>query len=419
MNNILIIYPHWPPSNLAGVHRPRLIANFLPHFDWHPIVLTVHERNYEESFDYDLNLTVGAGVEVIKTDACQVIRLFGRRIVGDIGIRAFGALYMKALEIIHSRTIDFIWIPIPSWYTAILGRLLHEKTQVPYGIDYIDPWVSKLAPYDGIGSRAWVSNQIARTLEPYAVKKASLISGVSPAYFMDVLNRNFKNRPIKHVGMPYGFDPGDHQIELEGIKCPWPEDGSVEPYVYAGAFLPQSHLFISSFCKAIQTLAKNDKLPAKAHFYFLGTGFYRGKTIADYAKETGLEDRITEYRQRYPFLHIQHFLRKAKGLLIVGSTERHYTASKTFQCLITQNPIWAVFHMESSAAAFLQQCKADQYLNCYMEGMSDSVLDLAFTTSLDHFLNPSHPWKPDLKKLDPYSARSSAEALVKAIDAVL
>ena len=27
MKRILIIYPHWPPSNLVGVHRVRLIAN--------------------------------------------------------------------------------------------------------------------------------------------------------------------------------------------------------------------------------------------------------------------------------------------------------------------------------------------------------------------------------------------------------
>ena len=48
MKNMLIIYPHWPPSNLAGVHRARLISNFLPDFGWHPIVLTVKEIYYEE-----------------------------------------------------------------------------------------------------------------------------------------------------------------------------------------------------------------------------------------------------------------------------------------------------------------------------------------------------------------------------------
>ena len=37
MKTVLIIYPHWPPSNLVGVHRVRLIANHLHAQDWHPL----------------------------------------------------------------------------------------------------------------------------------------------------------------------------------------------------------------------------------------------------------------------------------------------------------------------------------------------------------------------------------------------
>ena len=48
---ILIIYPHFPPSNLAGVHRPRLFAQHLPFFGWTPVVLTVHENYFEEMPD--------------------------------------------------------------------------------------------------------------------------------------------------------------------------------------------------------------------------------------------------------------------------------------------------------------------------------------------------------------------------------
>jgi hypothetical protein len=69
MKNILIIYPHWPPSNLAGVHRARLIANFLPEFDWHPIILTVDPDYYEEKPDWDMLKTVNQEIEVIHVKA--------------------------------------------------------------------------------------------------------------------------------------------------------------------------------------------------------------------------------------------------------------------------------------------------------------------------------------------------------------
>ena len=54
MKKILIISPHFPPSNLAAVHRSRLFAQHLPAFGWEPIILTVHEKFYEERLDHNL-----------------------------------------------------------------------------------------------------------------------------------------------------------------------------------------------------------------------------------------------------------------------------------------------------------------------------------------------------------------------------
>jgi hypothetical protein len=44
MKKILIITPHYPPSNLAAVHRSRLFAQHLPSFGWEPVILTVDEN---------------------------------------------------------------------------------------------------------------------------------------------------------------------------------------------------------------------------------------------------------------------------------------------------------------------------------------------------------------------------------------
>lgn len=419
MKNIIIIYPHWPPSNLAGVHRARLIANFLPELGWHPIMLCVKEEFYEETLDPDIIKTVAPEIEIIKTDASPVLHLFGKRLVGDLGIRAFRQLYNAALEIARTRAIDFIWIPIPSWYPALLGPLLHRKTGIPYGIDYIDPWVSQLAPYDRVFSRAWWVKQLAKLLEPIAVKKASIISGVSTPYYQPVLDRNFQNKSIVHVGMPYGFDPGDHQIHLKNIDYPWPTDGSVEPYVYAGAFLPQSFRFIQGLFLSIARLRRENNWPEKAHFYFLGTGFYGGTTIADYARQAGVSELVTEIRQRFPFLHIQQFLRSAKGVIIIGSTERHYTASKTFQCLLSHRPVWAIFHEASTAADILEKCQADRYLVYYKDNIDEAQLDEKIYQKLKAYFHQVSKWQPDLNPLNSYSSKVSAESLINSIEAVL
>ena len=186
MRTILIIYPHWPPSNLAGVHRARLIANNLPDYDWHPVVLTVSHRYYEEPPDWDLVKTVNNKVEVHYTRALPV---FKPRIIGDIGLRGMYFLYRKAKKMIRSRKVDFIWIPVPSFYTSLLGRRLYEKFRIPYGIDYIDPWIRDIS-----SRKKWrsvLSLWLARRLEPVAVKKASLITGVAFDYYGPVLERYF------------------------------------------------------------------------------------------------------------------------------------------------------------------------------------------------------------------------------------
>jgi hypothetical protein len=54
LKKILIISPHFPPSNLAAVHRSRLFAQHLPSFGWDPIILAVDEKYYEEKLDWDL-----------------------------------------------------------------------------------------------------------------------------------------------------------------------------------------------------------------------------------------------------------------------------------------------------------------------------------------------------------------------------
>ena len=111
MKNMLIIHPHWPPSNTVGVHRVRLIANELHHFNWKATVLTVDERDIEDDLSSDLEQLVDGSVEVIKVRARPVFSVMGKRLIGDIGLRAFGALKRKAEAMLATSPFDFVWFP--------------------------------------------------------------------------------------------------------------------------------------------------------------------------------------------------------------------------------------------------------------------------------------------------------------------
>lgn len=410
IKNVLIIYPHWHPANLAGVHRPRLIGNFLLEFGFKPIVLTVKEEFYEEKADAEFEKTFRNHYEVYRVSA---FRIGKTRLIGDIGLRAFVQLYKEARTIIKSQNIDFIWIPIPSFYTSLLGRMLHNKTKVPYGIDYIDPWVRDLN--NQLNLRAILSQAVARILEPIAIKKASLITGVATPYYEPIFKRNvFAKKPI-HAGMPYGFDPKDHELKLESVTLPWSTDKDCKPWVYAGAFLPNSHLFIQALFKCISILKLNNLWDERIKLYFLGTGAYPAKRITAYAKEYGLEDIVVENRNRYPFLHILNFLSSAERIMLIGSTERHYTASKTFQCLLSNKPLFGVMHTESSAHQIITDCMAADFLISYQEGDNQGTLVNKMYNALVK-LQGNIEWNPDLQPLEKYSARQSASVLANCIE---
>ncbi|MCK7590229.1 hypothetical protein M0G43_06570 [Subsaxibacter sp. CAU 1640] len=412
MKTVLIIYPHWVPANLAGVQRPRLIGNYLKQFGWQPILLTVESKYYEEPLDPLMEKTVSEDIEVIYTKAYKVSK---PRIIGDIGLRAFPFLKRRALQLIDERTIDFIWIPIPSFYTAILGRKLHDKTGIPYGIDYIDPWVRSIKNQNDF--RARLSQFIARKLEPYAIKKAALITGVSTPYYQPVIDRNFESEP-EHAGMPYGFDPNDHNIVLHDIRLPWEGEPLCKPWIYAGAFLPNSHLFLESFFKTISILKHERRWDKNIKLFFIGTGFYPAKRITSYAEDYGLADIVVEHRERFPFLHVLNFLSKADKVMLFGSTEKHYTASKTFQCLLSKRPLISMLHAKSSAVKVIREANADDFLVTYREG--DTLKDISekLKPILIALQNVSD-WNIKLNSLDKYTSTQSARVLAEGMNKAL
>lgn len=413
---VLIIYPNWVPSNAVGVLRVRLIVNYLHEYDWEPILVTVNPTFYEEEKSADLVKLVKEDIRVEYVDAKHAGKI---RLYGDIALRAFSNLKNKALEIISKEKIDCMWVPIPPFYTALIARKVHDATQVPYVIDYIDPWVHHFPGSHFAFSRARLASIMANILEPIAVKKAAGFTGVSSAYYLPVFDRNkhLKNKP--HAGMPYGFDANDYLAKPTNQKLIWSDDGDVIPFIYAGAFLPNAHYFVEELFKIIATLRKEGKLNSRVRFYFVGTGHTNLRSIADYANEYAIQDIVVEKKERIPYLEVLHNLSNAEGILAIGSTEVHYTASKIFQAILSLRPVFAVFHHQSSVIDILKQTLADNYLVKYYEDEDENEFENRLLKCFKAFLNNSKGWNPIVEKLDKYSARSSTQAVVNVLNQAL
>jgi len=415
MKKVLIISPHYPPSNLAAVHRSRLFAQHLPSFDWEPIILTVDEKYYEEKLDWNLHKLLPSGQRIEKVKAFKVTK---PRIVGDIGLRAFFQLYKKAKKIIKEERVDLLYIPVPSFYTALLGRALHRSAGIKYGIDYIDPWVHYFPGSEKLFSRHWFSTKLAKFLEPIAVKKTSLITGVAEGYYKGVIERNpALTRTCLFGAMPYGGDKRDHEEVLKLDIAPYlfPATSNKLRLVYAGAMLPKAYAPLENIFRSI---ADNRTLFSDVEFHFIGTGkrvddpsSYNIKSLAE---KYGLWDSVVyEYPQRIPYLDVLVHLNNADGVFILGSTEPHYTPSKVYQAVLSEKPVLAVLHTESSAVAVIQQSKA----GIVLDFNGEEKLEKIYTTFVDtytefkNFARSFIPSTVDQHIFERYSAKETTRQL--------
>ncbi|HEV9037523.1 MAG TPA: hypothetical protein VGQ51_12905, partial [Puia sp.] len=360
MKKVLIIAPHFPPSNLAAVHRSRLFAQHLPEYGWQPVILTVDEKYYEEPPDLNLARLLPEDLEIEKVRAMRLTR---PRLIGDIGLRAFFTMYRRAKKLIRKQQIDFVYIPIPSFYVALLGRWLHATTGVPYGIDYIDPWVHRFPGSDRLFSRHWFTTKLAAVLEPVAVKKASLITGVAEGYYQGVRSRNpLLEKTCLFGAMPYGGERADHEKVKElGLK-PYlfkPKPDKLQ-LVYAGAMLPKAYAPLEEI---FRTMQEHPESVADLEIHFIGTGKTpndpEGYNIRPLAEQYGLwQTAVYEYPARIPYLDVLVHLEAAAGVFILGSTEPHYTPSKVYQGVLSGKPLLAVLHRESTAASVIREAGA-------------------------------------------------------------
>jgi len=423
LKQILIIYPHFPPSNLAGVHRPRLFARHLCSFGWKPVILTVHEKFFEEALDWNLVKLLPVDLRIEKVNAFKIGKF---RAIGDIGLRAFFQLYKRAKQLIKAEQFDFLYIPIPSFYCALLGRFLHASTNIKYGIDYIDPWVHQFPGSEHLFTRHWFSKKLATLLEPIAVKKASLITGVAEGYYMPVLERNVHLKQSAVCGaMPYGGEREDH-ILVDGMNLvPYLFEKKQHKIqlIYAGAMLPRAYKPLEAIFKSI---ISNPHIFSNLEIHFIGTGKTSddpsGYNIMNLAKKFDLwESIVFEHPKRIPYLDVLAHLKIADGIFILGSTEPHYTPSKTYQGVLSGKPLLAVLHKNSTAVNVIKISGAGLVLS--FDGETDlEKIESDFAPLFNEymtFIKNFHSSQVNTDVFEQYSAESVTWQLATLLDKAL
>ena len=432
MRRVLMVTPHFPPDSSAASHRVRLLAPHLPEAGWSPTIVTLEPSAYEGRLDRDLEALVPPGLEIVRVPAWpySMTRRVG---LGDLGLRAFSGLRRACRRLLARERFDALFITIYPVYPALLGAGLKAEFGVPFVLDYQDPWVGAWGESvgGGVNGRPDWKSRASRTLgmwlEPRAVGAADALVAVSQGTLDGIIERMPAAARLPHGVIPLGFEPDDFESlrrRSPDVARFDPSDGLVH-LCYVGTLLPTGIDTLRLLLRGLERARREDPAAGRLRLHFFGTS---NQSVADrdrvlpIARECGVAEWVTEAPGRLDYLDALSVLTHASAILLLGTSERHYTASKLYPALLAKRPILALFHDASSVVSILRGAATEPSVRviAYGDGPPSEtrVAEVACHLKALAASCAYNPADVDLDRAADVSARSLARQLAAVFDRV-
>jgi hypothetical protein len=363
---LLLISPRFPPTSAADNQRLRLL---LPHFAAHGCsasVLAVDPACCTEGLDPWQAEHLPPEVPIYRVRALPRCwsRLPG---FGNIETRSYRALARTGSHLLQRHHFDAVYFSTTAFGTFRLGPYWKRRHGVPFFLDYQDPWVNdhyrrhpEIVPPGGRFKYA-VADRLKRFQEPRVLREAAGYTAVSAAYPKALQARYNFASAIPSLVLPF---PGS-ALDFENLhtlpqsELPFdPNDGLIH-WVSIGRGGADLHNALSGLFEALRRHAPVE-LRQRLRLHFLGTSYApagRGvPSIAPLAQRYGLAELVEERTERLPLSLTLASLKAADALLVLGSNDPAYTASKLYPYLLARRPLLAVMHEQSSVVEVLQRC---------------------------------------------------------------
>ena len=426
---VAIIGADFVPSSLPPALRIKFFATHLREFGWEPVIITTDPQYYENRVDPENARLLPEGVRVIRTAAwpARLTRKFG---LGDLGMRSLWQHWQALKALCREQPVDLILIPVPPYVPMVLGRLAYRKFRIPYVIDYIDPWGT---PYYWKLPRSqrppkWaLAAAMAQVLEPFALRRAAHLVGVSKGTTDFVVGKYAWLRESDATEIPYGGEPRDWDY-IRGHVRANPifdsSDGLLHvSYVGRGGadMIPALRAVFAAVKKGLQT---DPGIFERLRLHFVGTAYgpdgQGREQVLPVAREAGIEAVVQEHPGRVAYLDAMQVLSDSHALLVVGSEQPHYTASKIFPYILACKPLLAVFHRASSVVSILRETGAGDPVTFSEQDPLPGKIEaigarLGQLLSLPRGFRPATCWEA----FESYTARAMTERLARVFDKVV
>lgn len=425
---VLVVSAAFAPHRSPSAHRCRFLAMHAAKFGWQAGALAVRPRDYADAPDEELSRLIPPDVQVWRASAWP--HALTRRLgVGDLGMRSYFPMRRELGRICEEWRPDILYIPGWPFYTFRLGLWAKRRFGIPYVLDYTDPWVFPHAPeQDSPTSKLFWADKLARAIEPDLVRNASHVFAVSDRTHDSVRARLPEVPAERFSAVPFGFEPTDFDA-LRTSPRPnrfWDSGDANVHLVYVGAMLPTGYETLRALFAALMRLRESDHGRfGRVRMHFFGTTYDpnpgRG-LVVPVAEEMGLGEAVTEHPKRIAYLDALNVLTTANGVLSLGNTEAHYTASKIFPCILARRPLLAVYHEASTVGTVLHDAGVGELVT-YGEAQraGDRVEEIAgaLVGLVERALDPRPTPPPRLEGMRPFSAEWSARHMIQHFDRIV
>ncbi|WP_291721746.1 hypothetical protein [Bernardetia sp.] len=432
MKNLLIISPTFPPNNAADMHRVRQGVNYWKEFGWNPIVVGVAPHLTEFPKEEILLQTVPEDLEIhhVKAFSAKYTRKVG---LGELGLRSMYFYRKKVNQIIRQKQkegnpIELIYFSTTVFPICVLGAYWKRKFKIPYIIDMQDPWHSDYyltRPKAERPPKFWFSYNLHKFLEPIAMKKVDGIVSVSEGYCQTLQKRYQNITPQTCITLPFGAFDKDFEVANKmdfHNKFFNPKDDFVH-LVYIGRGGHDLKTAAQILFKAISKgLKENPTLFKKLKLFFIGTDYSSQNpkpTIFPVAQQIGVQTLVEEFPARIPYFDTLRLLSEANGLLIFGSIDKNYTASKLYPYILSEKPICAVFYEGSSAVSILRKTNAGTVIPFLEEKFDEDKIEEAYITFKKFLENIEQKPQTDWQAFEPYTAREMTRKQAEFFDKII
>ncbi len=420
---VLLVSPHFAPINAADSHRIRLMLPYLEDLGWSAHILAVDPEDVESAPEEQLLATIPSKTPVTRVRAVsyRLTSLLGFR---GLAWRSLLSLYRSGKNLLNSSDYDLVYFSNTLFPTFILGVLWKRFANTPFVLDFQDPWYSESVNRDYPGGRLkyTINNGLAKKLEAWVVGHAAGITSVSPQYVTALRSRYPFLRKEQCLVVPFGGSETDANYARQlANEEPASGKSSGIRLVYVGRGGSDMHFSVRAFLgglAAYQSESDKEMPGERVSLRFIGTSYAPSgmakKSLEDLAGEFPLPaTRVEEIPERQAYFEAFKELCASSAVLVFGSDDRAYSASKIYNCLLSGRPVLGILHKESLGAEVLREQKG-AFLVEFSRGESWADIAHRVQDILPAFLQAAESERDyfDSEAFHPYSAACMTEKVV-------